>query len=425
MGIALSEKRSRTGGGKVTELTKCRICKGTRLEKVLDLGFQELTGVFPKNAEQVVTMGKLDLVWCSSCGLLQMNHNYPLSEMYGDNYGYRSGLNQSMVDHLTNKIHMLERLAKVQPGDMVVDIGSNDCTSLKAYTVPCIRIGIDPTGGKFSQYYPKSIYLLADFFSAEKFKKEFGVHKRAKVITSIAMFYDLEDPNVFVQDVREILAPDGIWHLEQSYMPAMLRQLAYDTVCHEHLEYYSFEVIRDLMEKNRMRVIDVQTNSINGGSFAVTVCHDKAPYKSNTPVIEWMSNQEWHHDFGTHLPYRQFELRVAQHKVDLMELLNSLVDDGKLILGYGASTKGNVMLQYCGITKKHIPAIADVNPDKFGCVTPGTHIPIISEKEAKEMKPDYFFVFPWHFKQNILEREKDWIQNGGKFIFPLPNIEIV
>ena len=416
---------SRIGGGKVTELKECRICKGTHLKTVLDLGEQELTGVFPRTEKEKVTLGKLGLVWCEDCGLLQMGYSYPLSEMYGMNYGYRSGLNQSMVDHLTNKIRGLEKLANLKVGDIVVDIGSNDCTSLNAYTVPCHRVGIDPTGMKFSEFYPRDITLIMDFFTAKKYIGLYGTGQKAKIVTSIAMFYDLEDPQTFVNDVKEILEPDGIWHLEQSYMPAMLRQLAYDTVCHEHLEYYSFRIIRKLAETAGLRVVDVQTNDINGGSFAVTICHKDAPYKSNTPVINWMAKQEVKAWFDKSLPYNIFESRVKGHKKDLMELLNALVADDKLILGYGASTKGNVMLQYCGITKKHIPAIADVNPDKFGCVTPGTHIPIISEKEAKAMNPDYFFVFPWHFKQGILVREREWIKNGGKFIFPLPEIEIV
>ena len=391
---------------------------------VLDLGEQELTGVFPRTVTQKVTVGKLGLVWCEECGLLQMGHSYPLTEMYGMNYGYRSGLNQSMVDHLTNKIHTLEKLANLQVGDMVVDIGSNDCTTLKAYTVPAIRLGVDPTGMKFHEFYPRDVHLIMDFFPTRKINDLFGGQK-AKIITSIAMFYDLEDPQAFVNGINDLLAEDGIWHLEQSYMPAMLRQLAYDTVCHEHLEYYSFSVIRKMVEKAGMQIIDVQTNDINGGSFAVTVCHENAPYKQNWPVVMWTTSQEVKMRLDRPMPYQRFETRVKQHKRDLMELLNALVKDGQVILGYGASTKGNVMLQYCGITTKHIKAIADVNPDKFGCFTPGTHIPIISEKEAKAMNPDYFFVFPWHFRNGIIQREKEWMKNGGKFIFPLPEIEIV
>lgn len=408
----------------MTETKKCRICKGENLVKVLDLGDQELTGVFPSSPTKKLTHGNLDLVWCKDCSLLQMGHDFPLDEMYGMNYGYRSGLNASMVEHLTNKVHWLEKLANLKMDDMVIDIGSNDCTTLKAYTVPCMRLGVDPTGMKFSEFYPRDVHLIADFFPTRKIEDLFGGQK-AKIITSIAMFYDLPDPAAFVEGIKQTLAPDGIWHLEQSYMPKMVRQLAYDTVCHEHLEFYSFNVIRMLLEKAGMRVVDVQTNDINGGSFAVTACLKGAPYEMNWPVVTWMTSQEERLKFDNPFIYRAFEAKVKQHKRDLLELLEALVGEGKTIFGYGASTKGNVMLQYCGIDTRLVPYIADVNPDKFGCYTPGTHIPIISEKKAKEMNPDYFLVFPWHFRTGILEREKEWRKNGGKFIFPLPEIEIV
>jgi hypothetical protein len=353
-----------------------------------------------------------------------MEQSYPLGEMYGDNYGYRSGLNASMVEHLTGKVRALEKVASLSQRDLVLDIGSNDGTTLKAYTVPCTRIGIDPTISKFRKYYPSDIESISDFFTAEKFNALYG-GMEARIITSIAMFYDLESPVDFVKDIVSVLADDGIWHLEQSYMPSMLRSNAYDTVCHEHLEFYSFKVINNLLEACGLRVMDVQMNAINGGSFAITACKNEAPYKSNKPVIDWMLRQENNLNLGTPQPYRAFEDRVYHHRENLMDLLESLIKDGKTIIGYGASTKGNVLMQFCGITRDIIPYIADVNTDKFGRYTPGSRIPIISECEAKEMHPDYFLVFPWHFKHNILAREKEYTKNGGKFIFPLPEIEIV
>lgn len=407
-----------------SEICKCRICHSPNLITVLSLGEQSLTGVFPKHSTDNVSTGPLDLVWCTQCGLLQLKQSYNLSEMYGDNYGYRSGLNISMVRHLTNKIKTLENLVKLSKSDLVVDIGSNDATSLKAYTVKCKRLGIDPTGVKFREYYTENIDLIPDFFSAEVFTKKYPDEK-AKIVTSIAMFYDLEDPTEFVMDIEAILSDSGIWHFEQSYMPSMLRSNAYDTVCHEHLEFYSFKVIKNLLERCGLRVIDVQMNAINGGSFAVTACKKNAAYRSNHPVIEWMLRQEDDMRIDTPKPYRNFEEKVFLHRKNLLELIEALISDGKIIFGYGASTKGNVLLQFCGLTSKHIPYIADVNKDKFGCFTPGTHIPIISEEEARAMKPDYFLVFPWHFKHTILEREREFTENGGKFIFPLPEIEIV
>ena len=407
-----------------SEIDKCRINGSKNLITVLSLGEQYLTGVFPKTKEEEVSKGPLDLVWCPDSGLLQLKQSYSSDEMYGDNYGYRSGLNASMVKHLTNKIHTLERLVKLDENDLVIDIGSNDATSLKAYTGNHQKVGIDPTGLKFKEFYTKGIDLIPDFFSADAFKKNFG-EKKAKVITSIAMFYDLESPASFVKDIESVLDDEGIWHFEQSYMPSMLRTNSYDTICHEHLEFYSFKVVNNLLKSCGMRVVDVQMNAINGGSFAITACKEKASYISNKAIINWMLQQEDEMGLDTPKPFRDFEERVFKHRKNLMDLIEALVKDGKKVFGYGASTKGNVLLQFCGFTTKQIPYIAEVNEQKFGCFTPGTCIPIISEKEARAMKPDYFLVLPWHFKHSILEREKEYIEQGGKFIFPLPEIEIV
>jgi len=406
------------------EISQCRISGSSNLLTVLSLGEQCLTGVFPKSVDTPVTKGPLDLVWCPDSGLLQLKQSYSLDEMYGDNYGYRSGLNPSMVAHLTNKIRGLERLVALSPSDLVIDIGSNDATSLKAYSGRHRKVGIDPTGRKFASFYTDDIALLPDFFSAEVFRAKFPQDK-AKIVTSIAMFYDLEQPLRFVRDIESVLADDGVWHFEQSYMPSMLRTHSYDTICHEHLEFYSFKVVKNMLEQCGMRVVDVQMNAVNGGSFAVTACKKCAPYRSNLPIIQWLLMQEEDMGLDTPRPYREFEERVFKHRRNLVRLIDSIIGDGKTIFGYGASTKGNVLLQFCGLTAKHLPCIADVNEQKFGCFTPGTHIPIVSEKEAHAMKPDYFLVLPWHFKHTILEREKEFLSRGGKFIFPLPEIEIV
>jgi hypothetical protein len=407
-----------------TEIQNCRICESFDLLNVLSLGRQELTGVFPTTVTEEITKGPLELVWCSKCGLLQLKQSFSLKEMYGDNYGYRSGLNASMVKHLINKIRSLERLVSLSENHAVVDIGSNDATSLKAYSGKHQKIGIDPTGNKFKEFYVDGIELIPDFFSAAIFRKHYPELK-AKIITSIAMFYDLEKPKEFVHDVAEILDNEGIWHFEQSYMPSMLRTNSYDTICHEHLEFYSFKVVKNLVESCGLRVVDVQMNAVNGGSFAVTVCKDKASYKSNQPIIDWMLRQENDMGLDTPRPYRDFEERVFRHRKNLIELVEAIVSSGKKIVGYGASTKGNVLLQFCGLNSKYISCIAEVNEHKFGSFTPGTHIPIVSENEARAMNPDYFFVLPWHFKHGILQREEAYREQGGKFIFPLPEIEIV
>lgn len=402
----------------------CRVCLGETLHTVLDLGRQTLTGVFPRTRDAEVTTGPLELVWCRDCGLLQLAHSYDPSEIYGDNYGYRSGLNRSMVLHLEQKAHLLEAQARLRPGDIVVDIGSNDGTLLNSFTVPDLRrIGIDPTGSKFQQYYAPGVELLPEFFSADAYHSV--ETRRARLIMSIAMFYDLDAPIEFAAQVAECLAPDGLWHFEQSYMPSMLRMCSYDTICHEHLEYYSLGVVKRILDEAGLVIVDVRTNAVNGGSFAVTAAHPSPNAVQRSVVVDWMLQREVELGIDTPRPYQEFEQRVYRHRANLSRLLRSLAADGNTVLGYGASTKGNVMLQFCGITEREVSAIAEVNPDKFGCFTPGTRIPIISEEEAHAIKLDFFLVLPWHFRDEILRREREYLANGGRMIFPLPDIEVV
>lgn len=403
----------------------CRINGSRNLISVLSLGQQALTGVFPKDPGKPITTGPLELVWCPDSGLLQLAHSYDAGEMYGENYGYRSGLNQSMVNHLTEKVANLERLVQPRAGDVILDIGANDATTLKAYQSKDLRrIGIDPTGAKFRQYYTPDIALVPDFFSAAAYR---SVEKKAaRIVTSIAMFYDLDAPVEFARQIASILADDGVWHFEQSYMPSMLRMNSYDTICHEHLEYYSLGVVKRILDAADLRLVDVVMNSVNGGSFAVTAAgRGNRSIRPNDTVIDWLLEQEDRMGLATPRPFRDFEERVFRHREDLTRLIRSLVADGQRIVGYGASTKGNVVLQFCGFGPGDIAAIAEVNPDKFGAYTPGTHIPIISEAEARAMKPDYFLVLPWHFKEGIVRREKEYLASGGRMIFPFPEIEIV
>lgn len=405
-------------------LDKCRVSGSRNLVQVLDLGEQALTGVFPRSREESVTSGPLRLVWCPESGLLQLAHSYDSGEMYGKNYGYRSGLNRSMVNHLTQKIRELERVAGLAPGDTVIDIGSNDATSLKAYSTPSLqRVGIDPTGSKFRAFYEDDMILVPEFFSAAALRR--ASVKPAKIVTSIAMFYDLDDPIAFARDVEAILAQDGLWHFEQSYMPSMLRMTSYDTVCHEHLDYYSLNVVKNILDAVGMRPIDVKMNNVNGGSFAVTAVRKSDPRHGAEAVVGWLLEQEERMGLGTPRPYRDFEERVFRHRSDLRRLLEVLKADNKTVVGYGASTKGNVVLQFCGIGPDLVSCIAEVNEDKFGCVTPGTGIPIVSEAEARAMRPDYFLVLPWHFREGIIQREAEYLLGGGRMIFPFPEIEII
>lgn len=409
---------------KPQRINRCRVSKSDNLVSVLNLGEQYLTGVFPRKRDESITKGPLELVWCPESGLLQLAHRYPSEEMYGDNYGYRSGLNQSMVTHLSNKVHSIESRYQIAANDVVLDIGSNDGTLLNSYRTGGLRrIGIDPTAKKFRAYYADGIEVVPQFFSKNACQ---AISKKpAKVISSIAMFYDLEEPVRFAQDVYACLADDGIWHFEQSYMPSMLGQTSYDTVCHEHVEYYSLSAVQKILAIAGFKILDVELNDINGGSFAVTAAKQSSRFEPNNAVISHLLEQE--DRIGIHSPqlFRDFEEKVFRHRDDLTRLIRSLKSESKKILGYGASTKGNVLLQFCGLTSNEITAIADVNPEKDGRYTPGTHIPIISEKEAHALVPDYFLVLPWHFRKSILQREKEFLRRGGKCIFPLPKIEIV
>lgn len=409
----------------VRKVERCRICGNSELVPVLSLGSQSLTGVFPRSKSQLVTRGPLELVKCHGegvCSLLQLAHSYNSLEMYGPNYGYRSGLNQGMVNHLTQKVRALVSLYPVTSDDVVLDIGSNDGTLLSCYPEGPFLIGMDPTASKFRSFYQSRINVVADFFSAESFLSA-SSGKKARLVTSIAMLYDLDEPIEFVRQIASILRKDGIWHFEQSYMPLMVQMNAYDTVCHEHLEYYGLRQIQWVLHQCGMKLLDVTFNDTNGGSFAVTAALESAPYKAATSRISEILNSEA--AFEKLEPYEKFKNSVLQHRDALRERLNALSRVGARVLGYGASTKGNVILQYCGLSEREIPAIAEVNPDKFGSFTPGSLIPILSEQEAHALKPDCFLVLPWHFREGLIRRESAFLNRGGRMLFPLPSIDVV
>ncbi|MFA5105103.1 MAG: class I SAM-dependent methyltransferase [Candidatus Margulisiibacteriota bacterium] len=412
------------------EIKRCRICGNGRLMPIIALGQQYLTGVFPRSREEKLTAGPLELLKCHGggredvCGLVQLKQSYQLEEMYGANYGYRSGLNRSMVEHLQKKVSRILKMVSPDASDLIVDIGSNDSTLLQAYPKGRYRLaGIDPTGVKFREYYPKHIQLVPEFFSSKVFKNVFG-GKKAKIITSIAMFYDIEDPLAFMKQIYEVLHDDGAWVFEQSYMPTMLDMNAYDTICHEHLEYYRLKQIKYMADRAGFKIVDIEFNDVNGGSFSVTVAKVGSSFPECTALIRRVMLREQKMGLDLPAPYARFRQRVYKHRDVLREYLHRIRSEKKVVLGYGASTKGNVILQFCGITKNDIPFIAEINEDKFGSYTPGTWIPIISEREAKAMRPDYFMVLPWHFRENILAREKAFLRSGGKLLFPLPRITL-
>jgi hypothetical protein len=408
-----------------SQVNSCRICGNQNLVPILDLGSQTLTGVFPKTTDpKSVTSGPLRLVKCIGdevCGLVQLEHSYDLSEMYGLNYGYRSGLNQSMVNHLRNKVDRIMKRVNLQKGDLVIDIGSNDSTTLQFYPKEGFNlVGVDPTGVKFSAYYPPHIELIPDFFSAKLIKNKYP-GKKAKIVTSFSMFYDLEDPMDFMRQVHEVLDDDGVWVFEQSYMPAMLETNSFDTVCHEHLEFYALKQIKWMADRVGFDIVDVEFNDINGGSFSITVSKAKAE-SVLVPLVQEILDQETSLGLDSLAPFEAFALRTEKAKQDLLQFIEEIHGRGQTIVALGASTKGNVLLQYCGITKEKIPQVGEVNIEKFGCFTPGTWIPIVSEESVMASSPDYLLILPWHFKNFFINNPKF---TKSKLVFPLPTLEVI
>jgi NDP-4-keto-2,6-dideoxyhexose 3-C-methyltransferase len=406
-------------------ISRCRICKNDSLTPIFSLGDQTLTGVFPKATTEQVTSGPVDLVMCTgpqACGLVQLLQSYDLHELYGDNYGYRSGLNQSMVEHLQGKVREIMGLDVLRPGDIVIDIGSNDATTLRSYPQGVYElVGIDATGTKFADYYPPEIRLISDFFSAVAVENALGGRK-AKVITSFSMFYDLEDPVAFAREIAEALDPQGVWVLEQSYLPTMLRTNSFDTICHEHLEFYGLKQIQRIASMANLKVLDVTLNAVNGGSFSITVAKAGSQIQPNTARIEQILLEEQALGLDGPEVFEEFKARVTKAGKELRAFLEAAKAKGERVYGLGASTKGNVLLQYFNIDSSLLQVIGEVNAEKYGKFTPGSLIPMQSEDDVLQAKPDYLLVLPWHFRKFFVNHNK---LKGQRLAFPLPEFEIV
>jgi NDP-4-keto-2,6-dideoxyhexose 3-C-methyltransferase len=409
----------------VREIRQCRACGSGVLHEVLNLGTQALTGVFPKSRTDSVATGPLQVVKCDSdsgCGLVQLRHTFDLDQLYGMNYGYRSGLNASMVEHLRANVAKIRKLNVLEDGDLVIDIGSNDGTTLAAYPADKYSlVGIDPTGHKFSSFYPPHVKLIPEFFSADLVTKE-GAGRTAKVITSFSMFYDLEDPTRFMREIEACLDDEGVWMFEQSYLPAMLRTNSFDTVCHEHLEFYCLKQICWMADQANLKVVDVSFNDINGGSFSVLACKKSSQRKPNVQRIDNVLADEMASGLDGLEIWEAFRERIRIAKDQTLSLLQEAKRAGKRVCGLGASTKGNVLLQYFGIDESLLGLIGEVNADKFGAFTPGTLIPIVPEDEVLRSRPDYLLILPWHFKNFFVRSQK---LKGQTLAFPLPQLQIV
>ena len=411
----------------------CRSCGLPTLRRVIDLGNHHLQGMFAQGGRDVARGVQrrvpMSLVRCDpavherGCGLLQTEHGVPPELMY-EFYWYRSGTNASMRDHLKG---IVEQVTDLQRGEtsLALDIGCNDGTLLSNYPRSVEKWGIDP-----SNLIPESddnCTYVRDFFpSRELVSRKPGI--KFDAITSIAMFYDLEEPGRFVSAIKELLHPKGLWVVEVSYMPKMLSQGSYDSICHEHLLYFSFASLENLITRHELKVVRAEFNSMNGGSIRCFVAHDGTTlYKDadHQRSLREIRVAEFDAQLDSDDPYRRFQSRAEQHKEDLSSLVRELVSSGKRIQVYGASTKGNTILQWCDLNNRLIEAAADRNPDKWGLVTPGTEIPIISEETSRKTPPDYYLVLPWHFREEFLQREHSLRDRGTKFIFPLPTIQII
>lgn len=410
---------------KIKTRTTCRICN-SKLIDVVDLGNQTLGNKFLFPEDKKPPLAPLELVRCDgknndACRLVQLRHTIPARLLYTE-YWYCSGINQTMRKHLANIAKKAEKIARLKSGDTVLDIGCNDGTLLGSYTTKRIkRIGIDPAKNIVTKTKKYDIKIVNDFFSSSVFFKV--SRKRAKIITSIAMFYDLEDPNKFVSDIKQILHEDGLWVMEQSYLPMMLNLNSFDTICHEHLEYYSLAPIDFMLMNNGLEAVDVEFNDVNGGSFRVYIMH-KGKKEQSKRLLNARKREKLL-NLSSDKPYKVFRNNINRIRTGLISLIKSEHNLGKKIFVYGSSTKGNTILQFCNLNNEIITAAADKNPDKWGRLTPGTNIPIISEEEARNENPDYFLVLPWHFLNEFVIREKKYFESGGKFIVPLPEVKII
>ena len=414
-------------------IDKCRVCSSQDLVPIFSLGELYVSDFIENPSEESLTKAPLDLVLCDEsrggCGLLQLKHTVSHELMYR-NYWYRSGMNKTMTEELYGIARKAESLVSLSPGDFVLDIGANDGTLLRGYTAKGINlIGFEPAANLAKYNREGTTKIIDNFFNFSDWQKEFGEAK-AKIITAIAMFYDLDEPNVFVSDIKKCLHPEGIFIIQMSYLASMLSQNAFDNICHEHLEYYSLLSLENLLKRHGLEVFDVELNDVNGGSFRIYTKHKNSGHsikitKQAKRRVDYLRNNEKKLGLNNPKIYYDFAQRVHIIKDQLFNFIKNEVENGKKVFIYGASTKGNTLLQFFNLDNKWIEAAAERNPDKFGKKTIGTLIPIISEEEARSHKPDYFLVLPWHFLKEFQEREADYLKSGGKFIVPLPDFIVI
>jgi NDP-4-keto-2,6-dideoxyhexose 3-C-methyltransferase len=413
--------------------TTCRI-SGEPLVELFSLGDHYISDFLPLDGEPNSGKVPLTMMLAPKSGLVQLAHTASFDDMYR-HYWYRSGTNESMIEELRQIATSTAKMIGLKAGDVFVDIACNDGTLLSFIDPAVKRVGFDPAHNTYEEADKRRFDLfINDYFSAKAYKESPLGAQKAKAITTIAMFYDLEDPNAFIKDVKEILDDNGIWVVQMSYLPLMLKQLAFDNICHEHLEYYSLESMQYLLHMHGLAIVDCQLNDVNGGSFRVYIRKQEAdpttfasaPYRD---VAEYRVNSILAYEKTLNLRDPQTYLDFYKKSCDLRDqtlaFLKEERNEGKKIWAYGASTKGNTLLQWWGIDNSLIDGIAERQPMKYGLKTVGTNIPIASDEDMRAAKPDYLFVLPWHFIDSFVRREKDFLDRGGKFIVPCPRFEVI
>lgn len=418
---------------KIIKRSTCRI-SDEKLVDLFSLGKTYVSDFMKPRQKPKIDPLELKLCLAPKSGLVQLSHTAPLDEMYR-HYWYRSGTNTTMTKELEQIATSTQDLIKTEPNDLFIDIGCNDGTLLSFVDPKLIRLGFDPAKNGFKELSQKHANLIIDdYFNYKAVAKSQYGNKKAMAITSIAMFYDLEDPNKFVKDISQVLHDDGLWVLQMSYLPLMLQQLAFDNVCHEHLEYYSLSSLIKLLSRHGLTVVDCLLNDINGGSFRVYIRKTKAdptrfataPHRDVADYrVQAILSHEKQLKLDSPKTYLDFYKKSEKLKNQTVAFIQKERKEGKTIWGYGASTKGNTLLQWFGLNNKLIDAIAERSPAKYGLRTIGTNIPIKSEEEMRKAQPDYLLVLPWHFIKEFKNRESEYLAKGGKFIVPCPKFEII
>ncbi len=401
--------------------TTCRSCESNNLKQILafgDLYLSDFTSTKKKPKKFPI-----NLILCDNCFLLQTDYTVPSKYLYTERYGYRSGINSTMKKELQDIVEKVKEMVQLQKNDMVIDIGANDGTLLSNYDKTIYTIGVEPVN-KLAKICKKSAKkVVNDFFSKNNLEKTIKRKDKAKIITAISMFYDLEDPNSFVADLKNLLDEDGVIIIQQNYLVQMLAQNAFDNLCHEHIEYYSLASMEYLLKQHNLEIFHVELSPINGGSFRTYICH-KGSRKINKSVLE-MRKSEKKMKITNKKTYLEFAKRIKAIKKELLAFVQKEHKKGKTIYLLGASTRGNTLIQICGLDTTYITAAMERNPEKWGKYYASVDIPIISEEQARKEKPDYMLVLPWFFKEEIIAREKEYLTQGGHLIFPLPDITII